>query len=159
MDVEEYKAKAVEEQIKEDLRIDDTNLQEELRRQPGKYFYWSVVRAKASEKRRMKSMNLKEVDAKLEREVRERMSSGPKIKITERMLDEYLSEHPEHKAANSEVIKAQYAEDLLEACVEAFKERHYALIEIVKSRESEKIMKNEFEVMRKELEEQEKSRR
>jgi len=66
MDVEEYKAKSCGRANQRGLRIDDTNLQEELRRQPGKYFYWSVVRAKASEKRRMKSMNLKEVDAKLE---------------------------------------------------------------------------------------------
>lgn len=142
------------EEIKQDLAIND--LEKDLVRQASKFFYWATLKAKAAERARKERLALDELKARLGREYRD---TNQGTRVTERMLDDYLDEHEDIKKAKSLLIQAQYVDEMLETAVEAFRERHYAMIELLKVRESEKMMQNEFDAMKKDFEKREAQKR
>lgn len=150
----------IESRIREDLKIDETKLGEELQRQAGKYFYWATLRSKAASKSRMQRSFLDALKATKSKDYRESMvKNDPKIRVTERMLDDYLELDEDVTKAKSELVNAQYVEEIFDAAQDAMRQRHYTLIELVRSKESEKIITNEYEAMKKDLEDRESRKR
>ena len=85
--------KKAEEEIQDALTINTDTIVEELKEQPSLYFYWSCMWALAARKRRMQKIQLKEVEARLGRGFKEILrADDPKIRVSERMLDDYLAE-------------------------------------------------------------------
>ncbi len=162
MTEEETKTKeaSMEKQISEALNIDETKLSEELVRQPSLFFYYATGWALAAKKRRVIKLQVREVEASLTREFRERMiieNSG--LRVTEKMISDYLAEHEKYKEAAIEQIKAEYIEDMLSAGKDAFKQRGQALLEL--SRNSGDLSANEFstiKALREELEAREETK-
>lgn len=147
-------------QIQQDLAIDETNLPAELQRQAGKFFFWSTLKAKATGKCRGSKAYLDTLKAEKGKEYKENMAQeDSKIRITERMLDDYLDMHEEIQTAKQALIDAQYQEEILDATVDAMRQRHYALIELARGRETERMIKNEYEQMKKDFEEREARKR
>ena len=157
---EEIKSKTMEGEISAALNIDETKLSEELIRQPSLFFYWSTGWALAAKKRRIIKLQVRETEAALTREFRERMiieNSG--LRVTEKMISDYLAEHPKYKEAAIEQIKAEYIEDMLSAGKDAFKQRGQVLLEL--SRNSGDLAANEFstiKALREELEAREETK-
>ena len=151
---EETKSKGLEEEISKALNIDDTKLGEELVRQPSLFFYYSTGWALAAKKRRMIKLQVREVEASLTKEFRERMlAENTGLRVTEKMISDYLAEHSSYKEAAVEQIKAEYIEDMLGAGKDAFKQRGQILLEL--SRNNNDLAINEFstiKALREELE-------
>ncbi len=143
----------VENEIKGALEINSDELDIELQEQPSLYYYYACGWAVSSKRRRMLKMKLKETEAELGNEFKHILKADdPKARVTERMLDDYLSQHPKYREALVNLIQAEYMESVFEVAKDAFKERYGALIELSKSRGEEKIYGNEMKILRDEME-------
>lgn len=139
--------KGLEMEIADALSIDETKLSEELIRQFSLFFYYATGWALAAKKRRVIKLQVREVEASLTREFRERMiveNSG--LRVTEKMISDYLAEHQKYKEAATDQITAEYIEDMLSAGKDAFKQRGQVLLEL--SRNSGDLSANEFSTMK-----------
>jgi len=153
--------KKVEEEIQEALTINTEDLATELKEQPAIYFYWSCSWALAARKRRNQKMKLKEAEAKLGRAFKELLrADDPKVRVSERMLDDYLAERPEYQEVLKEFTQSEYIESMLEVARDAFKQRGQMLIELSRSHSEDRIYANEYKIMEGELDRRdEKTRR
>jgi hypothetical protein len=150
----------IEDKIREDLTIDETNLGTDLKQQASKFFYWATMRAKAAAKSRQSRTYLDAMKAEVGKKFKDTMAGDdPKVRVTERMLDDYLDTHDQIKAAREALINAQYGEEMLDTAVEAMRQKHYALIELIRSREAERMLTNEYDKMKRDFEEQELKKR
>jgi len=141
-------------EIQDELEIDSTDLNAELVRQSSKYFYWGTCWALAAQKARLKALKTKGVEAKLSKEFRKLMTSeDPKTRVTEKMINEHLSEHPEYLEACNDEIEAEYMADMLAVGKDAFKQRGISLLELVKAQREDQFSANEFKTFKTELEE------
>ncbi len=144
--------KKVEEEIQEALSINTDNLVEELKEQPSIYFFWSASWALAARKRRLEKMRLKEVEAKLGREYKDVLrAEDPKVRVSERMLDDYLAEKPEYQEAVKLFTQSEYIESMLEVAKDGFKQRSQMLNELSRSHSEDRVYGNEYQVMEAEL--------
>lgn len=149
---EETKELKIENQIQQELEIDEKDISSELGRQPSKFYYWATTWALASRKARKIRLKRREVEAKLSKEYRLLMKEDdPKFRVTEKILDDYLAEHSEYKAACEEEIQAEYMADMLGVAKEAFKVRSQALVELSRSMVEEKFYGNELKSFETEL--------
>lgn len=143
----------LEDGVRKDLEIDDTNLPGELKRQPGKFFYWATLKAKAAQKVRNYKAGLDALKAEKGKEFKDQMAKeDPKTRVTERMLDDFLDTNENITFARNLLIKSQYEEEMLDTAVEALRQRHYAIIELAKSKDTEQMIQNEFAQMKKDFE-------
>lgn len=150
----------LEEQISKDLEIDDTNIDGELKRQPGRFFYWASLKAKAAQRVRQERASLDTMRAETGKKFKEAMAvEDPKLRVTERLLDDYLDINEDVAKRKASLISAQFNEDILDVAVDAFRQKHYALVEISKSKETERIAQNEFNLMKKDFEAREAKKR
>ena len=149
---EEVKELKVENEIQKELEIDESNIVNELIRHPSKFFYWATTWALASRKSRKIRLKRREVEARLSKEYRIVMrEDDPKFRVTEKILDDYLAEHSDYKAACEEEIQAEYMADMLGVAKEAFKVRSQALVELSRSMVEEKFYGNELKSFETEL--------
>lgn len=150
---EEIKELKVENEIQKELEIDEKDISSELGRQPSKFFYWATTWALASRKSRKIRLKRREVEARLSKEYRLVMKEDdPKLRVTEKILDDYLAEHSEYKVACEEEIQAEYMADMLGVAKEAFKVRSQALVELSRSSIEEKFYGNEVKAFATEIE-------
>lgn len=144
--------KKVEEEIQEALSINTEDLVTELKEQPSLFFYWACMWSMAARKRRLEKMKLKEVEAKLGREYKEILrAEDPKVRVSERMLDDYLAEKAEYKEALHQYAQNEYTETMLEVAKDGFKQRAQMLNELSRSHSEDRVYGNEFKVMEAEL--------
>ena len=154
--------KTTEQSIQEDLDINQDDLAKELLDQPSRFFYWSVTWARAARARRRQRLSTRELEARLTKEFRELMAgTQPGVRVTEKMIEDYLYGHPVYKQQMDEQIKTEYAEDMLSVAKDAMKERYGALTELMRNQKEEAIMDTQAatEVMRDELAAQEETRK
>jgi len=143
----------LEEEIQEDLDIDDTQLDQELSKQPSKYFYYGATWAKSSRLRRKERLRLRELEATLCNAFRAKMAeTNPGTRVTEAMLNNYLYNHPDYLKQEQVAIQAEYGEELMSIVKEAFKQRSQSLLELFRSNKEAEYYGNEFTAMRKEFE-------
>ncbi len=151
--------KSIESEILEDLEIDETKLNEELQKQPGKFFYYTSQWARAARSRRRTKLNAAEREAVLAKEYREIIAKEtPGQRVTERMLTDYLNNHPEYLKLQEDIIKSEYMEDVLEATRDSMRQRHQVLLELSRAAHEERIYGNDITSvagMRAEFEERE----
>jgi len=146
--------KTTEQQIQEDLGINPDDLAKELLDQPSRFFFWSVTWARAARARRRQRLATRELEARLTKEFRELMANTqPGVRVTEKMIDDFMYGHPVYKQQSDELIKTEYAEDMLSVAKDAMKERYGALTELMRNQKEEQIMDTQSatEVMRDEL--------
>lgn len=147
-------SKIAEIEIQEELAIDETKLEEELVRQPSKFFYWATMWARAAKARRKQQLKLRELEATLTANYRKEVASeDPKLRVTERMVEDYLSTNQDYKVEKGATIEREYAEDMLGVAKDGFRQRGQALIELVRLlKDDGRASRDELEIMRKELE-------
>jgi len=149
--------RSTEQEIRDALSINEDDIANDLIDQPALYYYYACGWAIAAKQRRLSKIRLKEIEAELGREYKELVrSEDSKARVTERMLDDYLAEHPIYKESLTNLIQAEYKEAIFEVAKDAFKERYGVLIELSKSRGEEKFYANELSVMKKEMERRDK---
>lgn len=149
----------LEQEIQQELAIDDTHIEGEMKRQPGKFFYWGTLQAKAANRVRNEKARLDASKAEEAKTFKENtLKEDSKIRITERMLDDYLDLNETIRGRKNALIEAQYSEELLSTAVEAFRQRHYSIVELAKSKESERMAQNEFSLMKREYEAKERKK-
>jgi hypothetical protein len=153
--------RTVEVEIQDELGIDETKLEEELVRQSSKYFYWSTMWARAAKARRRQQLKLRELEATITQQYRATVAvDDPKLRVTERMVEDYLSKNPDYKQEKLITIEKEYAEDMLSVAKDGFRQRGQALIELIRLlKDDGKATRDELEIMRKEMELREQARK
>ena len=145
-----------EKEIQTDLEINEDNLPEELVNQSSDMFYWGSMWARAAKARRKSKLELDILDASLSKEFREIMlKTNPEVRVTERMLNEYLNGHPKMQEGHQKFINASYLEDMFGVANTAFKQRGQVLLELAKSNAENKFYENELRTMREDFERKE----
>jgi len=148
-------------QISDALQIDETKLEDELLRQPSLFFYWSMAWALSARKRRMQKLATRQIEAELTKGFRMEMAAeNPGLRVTEKMINDYLAEHPAYHEAQKELIKAEYMEDMLNVAKDAFKEKFNVLLELYRNQSDVQV--NEFttvKAFKDEIKEREKTRK
>ena len=146
--------------LQKDLDIDDTNLDGELLKHPAKYFYWGHIFARAARKARKEKLRLKELEAFLSKEFRDKMATeSPSTRVTEKMISEYLLGHPDYLDQEKKLIEAEYVSDMLEVGKFAMYFRQQSLIELRKMSAEERQYGSELEAMKSEFAERMKRER
>jgi hypothetical protein len=145
----------VESKIQDDLEIDETKLDEELTRQPSRFFYYASLWALAGRAAKQAKLKTDETEAKLCREYKQRMGvEDPKLRVTEKMLNDYVAEHPDFHAIKAIQVQEEYKVDMLGIAKDAFRQRAQALVELYRNnRDQAGLEKAGFNVMQTELEE------
>jgi hypothetical protein len=145
--------KKVEMEIQEALAVNTDDLAGELKEQPSTFFYWSCMWALAARKRRHQKIALKEVEAKLGRRFKESLrAEDPKIRVSERMLDDYLAEQSEYQEVLQAYTQAEYTESMLEVAKDSFKQRGQMLIELSRTHGDDRYQESAYRAMAGELE-------
>jgi hypothetical protein len=145
--------KPLETKVGQELEIDETRLEAEIARQPSKFHFYGSLWARASKKVRKEKLRVRALEASLCKSYRSKMlTEDPKLRLTERVLDDYLSEEPSWVEAKRRLIELEYMETMLELAKDGFRQRHQALIELHKTRGEEKYYGNVFENMTREFE-------
>jgi hypothetical protein len=143
----------IENEIREALEINSDDIITELTEQPSQYYYYGCGWAMAARKRRLLKMKLKETEAELGNEFKQKVyREDPKLRVTERMLDDQLSQDSRYQEAFKNLIQAEYTESVFEVAKDAFKERYGALVELSKNNKEEKFYGNEIKIMKDEME-------
>jgi hypothetical protein len=156
MDQDKKTDKKIEEQIREELDINQADIIRELTNQPAKFFYWGALWAAACRAKRKQRLARQVVEAEYTNSFRAQMAvDKPTERVTENMIKNYLNGHPDIQEAEAELIKKEYIEEMLSVAKDAMKERHQALLEIVRRINEEAFYGGEYAAMRKELEAQE----
>ncbi len=75
----------------------------------------------------------------------------PSVRVTEKMIKEFVVEHPAYIDAKKAEIESEYLKDILASGREAFRERHQALIELNGIINAERIDNTVFENMKDEF--------
>jgi len=151
---EKQEEKTSEQQIQADLEINENEIGKELLEQPSKFFYWAVMWARAERARRRQRLATRELEARLTKEFRELMANTqPGVRVTEKMIEDFMYGHPVFKQQSDELIKTEYASDMLSVAKDAMKERYGALSELARTQKDEAIIDTAgaVEVLRDEL--------
>ncbi len=145
--------KKIEDTIKDQLEINPTEVLNELLEQPARYFYWGSLWARASRKKRVTKLSLKEAEASLTATFRIKLAEEePNVRVTENMIKTFLGNHPNMTALETALIKDEFIEEELSVAKDAMKQRHQVLLEIARMQNEEKFYGNEYRNMRNELE-------
>lgn len=115
---------------KEDLRIDTTNLDGEMIKQPTLYMQYAQDEADAKQAADKAKAKLEIVEAKLSKEGRgERQEEVIEEfgKVTEKGLEAWIKLQPKYQEAQQEYIDAKHAANVLGAACEAFRQKRKML--------------------------------
>ena len=116
-----------------DLHIDKDSLEECLVEQPELYAKWSNIWAEATRERDQAKENLNIKKADLDMKVRKSWDIlGFDKKPTDMAITTWICAHGEYREANSELIQATYAVNVLDAAKWSFQHRKDALDNLVK---------------------------
>ena len=118
-----------------ELTINLEKLDDELLKQPQLYLYWATAHVIAKKRKRMSRQELKELEAELSRNFRDSFAQmNPTLRPTERMINEFLADHPVYKEKYRDLVKDEYVDELLEAIRESFRIRGQILLEFLRER-------------------------
>lgn len=152
----------LEKEIREALTINDADLQNELREHSVKQFYYGSMWARSLRAERAQKLAVETLEAELCQQFRKMMAEErPTERVTEKMLKEYINNHPEYKAAQEKLIQLGLVSDLFAVAKDAFESRARLLLELAKFDASNKFYENEVRNMQAEFErrEEEKARK
>jgi len=116
-------------ELKEQLAIDKSVLDDEVIRQPVLFYAISEAMTDAIAVRDAAKEDLATTDAELDKVVRMQMAGLEKY--TEAMVKNAVQIHPRHKKAFNAYLDAKSDADKLEALKDAFKQRSYMLRDLV----------------------------
>lgn len=145
--------KDLEEEIRKALAIDETSLKEELKSQPSKHFHFGTLWAKALKAERAQRLAVEVCEAELSKEFRQEMAKiSPSERITEKMVREYVSNHPTYKAEQEKLIMLGAYADILGVAKVAFESRAKILLELARQQAVDMFYEAELKKMREEFE-------
>ncbi|MHA1828600.1 MAG: hypothetical protein ACTSX6_08130 [Candidatus Heimdallarchaeaceae archaeon] len=113
--------------FKEDIEIDEFNLDREWLRQAELYMEYAELAAKAQQKFRQIDEKLKVIRSELIQEAQEKLP-----KPIESNKEAYYRTHQRHKEAKEEYINAEYEADMYKNCLFALNHKKSALEYLVK---------------------------
>jgi hypothetical protein len=147
----------LEQELANEIAIDDLKLDEEMLRQPSKFFYWGSQWARAMRRLAKEELILKELESNLSKEFREMMAnSKPDLRVTEKMINEYTASHPDYLTQTKTVMDWENTERLLNIAKEAMRQRYQVILDLRKYSLEAKIYGDEFKAMSKEYEQRKK---
>lgn len=113
-------------ELKGYLRIDKTNLDDEVVHQPSLFYEISEAVVDAIAQRDALKEDLANIDADLDQETRKKVEREEK-RITDTAVAKAIQRHPKHATAFSKYMAAKFKADQFLALKEAFVQRGYML--------------------------------
>lgn len=148
----EEQKKSIDVEVQEELEIDDTKLNEEMIRQPSKFYYWAANWARAARSKRKQRIKVRETESTLSADFRKKMTGdSPGTRVTEKMIEDYLYAHPTYKEELINLVDKEHAEDVFSNVKDAFKERHQVLLELSRTAKDEQLYGDELKAMKQEF--------
>lgn len=145
-----------EKEVKEALVIHDEDLSTELKEQATKQYYYGAMWARAVKAERTQKLLVDTIEAELSQEFRQLMlAENPKERVTEKMLKEYIGNHPKSKAEQEKLIQFGMVSDMFNIAKSAFESRGRMLLELAKQNAANKFYDDEYRNMRMEFERKE----
>jgi hypothetical protein len=153
IEVTTEKKREIEKEIQEELKIDDANVPAELKEHATHFFYYGQCWARALKAERHQRLFIDALEASLAKEFREMMlRDEPGTRITEKMLKEFVSNHPKFVEESQKLIQLEFVADIFNTARMAFESRGRMLLELSKVTNESKFYDNEYSAMRKEFE-------
>ena len=148
-----------EKEIKEALVIQEAELPSELKDQSTKQFYYGAMWARAVRAERAQKLTVETTEAELSQEFRQLMlAEKPTERVTEKMLKEYIANHPKYKAEQEKLIQLGLVCDMFSVAKDAFEVRAKMLIELARQDASQRFYENEVKAMKEEFERREEAK-
>jgi len=145
-----------EEKLKDELAINDADLNIELKEQSTRFFYWGTLWAKALRAERQQKLLVEQIEAELSKDFRQKMlETDPALRITEKMLREFINGHPKYQEEQKVLIDKGYYADILSVAKTAFESRGRMLLEMSRQIGENKFYEREFINMKAEFERRE----
>ena len=116
-------------EYREYLKIDRTDLESALLQQADLWFRVAEEHAKAVSIRDQAYENIKQTDAKLNKEIRSEYEAEG-VRVTESAINAAVLTHPEHVEAVETYLEAKQRADKLAALKDSFQQRSYMLREL-----------------------------
>jgi hypothetical protein len=113
----------VTEPDKDLLAIHQGSLEVDCEGQPQRMFLWGQELAKARKESKRCKNRLKLVYAEIDKEVRENPGEFSLDKVTEKAVEACVLQHPEYQKMQTDLIEAEYSEDILDSFVKSLHER------------------------------------
>ena len=119
-----------------EIKIDETNISEELARQAGHFIYIAECAVKAEAVYETSKFSLDQKIATIDCQIRERAVDDGK-KITEKQIEKEVELHPGYKEAKIKTIKAKAEKEMWRARREAWYQRSGLLVQMAINQRSE----------------------
>ena len=138
--------------IKEALIIRDEQMDIELKEQATKQFFYGSLWARAMKAERAQRLAAESLEAGLCKELRIKMlTEAPKERITEKMLKEYITDHPDYKEEQLKLIQLGMVADMFNVAKSAFESRGRMILELSKRTAENKFYEGQYRAMREEF--------
>lgn len=108
--------------LKEELKVNEGNLLQEMLQQPSKYIYWSSLLEKLKWYQEDAELKLEVKIAELDKEAREFITNG-NGKPTKDVVEAYIKQQPSYGAEKQKVQYLEYTVGRITRIVKAFEQR------------------------------------
>jgi len=120
-----------------DLRIDEDNLDEELKKQPALYAYYGKLLAIQKSKVEQEKNELKEYEARLYLFIRDRLQTDSKKRPTQAEIEATMLKDRQLKERKERLIQLQTVLDLLWAIKDGLAQKQHVLLTLAANRRAE----------------------
>lgn len=108
--------------LQNELKVNESNLLQEMLQQPSKYIYWASLLEKINYFQEVKEIELETKIAQLDKSAREQCKTDD-VKPTKDIVDAYIKRHPEYLTAKKTVQHYEYISSRIARIVKAFEQR------------------------------------
>jgi hypothetical protein len=109
--------------LKAELRVNESNLHQEMLHQPSKYIYWSSILERLRFFQEQKELELEVVVANLDTAAREHYVQSGNPKPTKDMVESFIKKQPEYMEAQTQVQYYNHIAGRVQRIVKAFEQR------------------------------------
>lgn len=108
--------------LKEELKVNEINLQEEMLKQPGKYIYWSALLEKLKYYQEGKELEIEQREAELEPVARQELKKE-ETKPTKDMIAAYIKRDETYQKLQADLLTYNFIVGKIGRIVKAFEQR------------------------------------
>jgi asparagine synthetase B (glutamine-hydrolysing) len=109
--------------LRNELRVNEQNLNQEMLQQPAKYIYWSSILERLRFYQESKELELEQEEARLDSRARKHYLDAGNPKPTKDMVEAFIKQQDEYAAAQKQVHMYNHLVGRVARIVKAFEQR------------------------------------
>lgn len=114
----------------EELKIDENEIDGELKDQPSYFAFISILHVKLQKKRREIDFDLKTIKSRVWKEFKNKVNRQTGKPYSNDYVETQVHEDRKFKELSNKLIKVLHDLEMIEVCVEAFKQRSFVLLNL-----------------------------